>query len=119
MMPALHEKTVSELSSLLSSKEVSARELADAFIARTEAVEPTVKAFLTLTPEEATRQASEVDRRRAAGEKLGPLAGIPYALKDNMCTRGIRTTCGSRILPNFVPPYSATVAGNLGAAGAV
>src|SRR5262249_33079968 len=55
----------------------------------------------------------------ARGEDAGPLAGVPFALKDNMCTRGVRTTCGSRILPNFVPPYSATVFERLEAAGAI
>src|SRR6185437_13430716 len=76
-------------------------------------------AFITRTPDEARQQAAQIDRRFAAGEDLPPLAGIPIALKDNLNTRGIRTTCASKILDGYVPQYDATVVERLHAAGAV
>src|SRR5262249_40155441 len=96
-----------------------ARELTEAALARIEAVEERVKAFLTVTPEQALAQADAIDARRTQGETLPPLAGIPVALKDNLCTTGGKTTAGSKILYNFVPPYDATVVARLRAAGAV
>jgi aspartyl-tRNA(Asn)/glutamyl-tRNA(Gln) amidotransferase subunit A len=108
-----------ELSSLLRGREVSAAEATEAHLARIEAVEPDVKAFITLAPEQARAQAAEVDRRRAAGEALSPLAGVPLALKDVLCTDGIRTTCGSKILEGYVPPYDATVVERLKRTGVV
>jgi aspartyl-tRNA(Asn)/glutamyl-tRNA(Gln) amidotransferase subunit A len=118
-MSALHEKTAREIAGLVTSREVSAREVTDAFLARIGAVEERVKAFITVTPEDARAAADAVDARIAAGEPAGPLAGVPVALKDNLCTNGVRTTAGSRILPNFVPPYDATVVSRLRVAGAV
>src|SRR5438874_2671157 len=118
-MGVLDYLSVVELSRLIRERKVSAREAAEATLARIEAVEPKIKAFLTVTAEEALRKANEIDSAISRGDKLGPLAGVPFALKDNMSTRGIRTTCGSRILPNFIPPYSATVVHRLEAAGAV
>jgi len=118
-MSALHEKTARELGALLAKKEVSARQIAEAVFARIDAVEERVKAYLTLTRDHAMARAAAVDEKIARGESLGPLAGIPIAIKDVICTRGIRTTCGSRILPNFVPPYDATVVKRLNAADTV
>lgn len=118
-MSALHEKTARELSGLLARKEVSAREIAEALFARIEAVEPRVRAYLTLTHDAAMAQAAAVDEKIARGESLGPLGGIPLAIKDNICTRGIRTTCASRILPNFIPPYDATVVSALKSEGTI
>jgi aspartyl-tRNA(Asn)/glutamyl-tRNA(Gln) amidotransferase subunit A len=118
-MADLDYLSVVELSSLIRDRKVSAREAAEAAIVRVEAVEPKIKAFLTVTAEEALCKADEVDSAISRGEKLGLFAGVPFALKDNMCTRGTRTTCGSRILPNFIPPYSATVVNRLDAAGAI
>jgi aspartyl-tRNA(Asn)/glutamyl-tRNA(Gln) amidotransferase subunit A len=112
-MTDLTGKTVRELSALLAEKELSAREVVEAHLARVESVDSRVKAFLTLTAGMALRQADTVDERRAGGESLGTLAGLPFALKDNICTNGVRTTCGSRMLPNFIPPYDATVAARL------
>src|SRR5438046_2558831 len=97
----------------MERKELSARELAEATLQRIEAVESRVHAFLTVTPEEALAQADAVDARRAKGETLPPLAGIPIALKDNLCTSGVKTTAASKILYNFVPPYDATVVARL------
>jgi len=104
-------KTVRELRELLTSGQASARDVAEAHIARIEAVDSRVRAFLTPTPDVAIRQATDadIDASCARGDSIAPLAGIPFALKDNICTRGIRTTAGSRILPNFIPPYDATV----------
>ena len=98
---------------------ISARELTDAYLARIEAVEPQVRSFLTILADEARNTADDLDKRRANGEPLGALAGVPVALKDNLCTTGVRTTAGSRILDNFIPPYDATVVAKLKAAGAV
>ncbi|MBX6422296.1 Asp-tRNA(Asn)/Glu-tRNA(Gln) amidotransferase subunit GatA [Thermosulfurimonas sp. F29] len=98
--------------------ELSARELVDHFLSRIERLDGRIRAYITVTAEEARRAAEEADRRRASGEDL-PLLGIPLAVKDNICTRGVRTTCASRILEDFVPPYDATVVERLKAAGAI
>ena len=96
----------------LDSREISSVELARAYLERIERVEDRVKAFVTLTPEAALRQAEAADRRIAAGD-AGPVTGIPMQVKDVMCTRGVRTTCASRMLEDFVPPYTATAAAKL------
>jgi aspartyl-tRNA(Asn)/glutamyl-tRNA(Gln) amidotransferase subunit A len=114
----LHALTIHELNELLDKREVSARDVTEAFYHRIETLEARVHAYLTLTPELALEQAERADRRRQAGEH-GPLLGIPLAIKDVICTKEVRTTCGSRILHNFVPPYDATVMERLNAAGAV
>jgi aspartyl-tRNA(Asn)/glutamyl-tRNA(Gln) amidotransferase subunit A len=98
---------------------VSARELADQHLSRIEAVEPSVHAYLEITAERARADADRIDALRAAGEPLPPLAGVPLAIKDNLCTKGIRTTCSSRMLETFVPPYESTVTERLWDAGAV
>ncbi len=118
-MSELIEKSAVELSVMLSRKEVSTRQLTEAALAQIEAVESQVHAFLTVTRDHALAQANAIDERRVRGEDLGPLAGIPIAVKDVICTRGIRTTCASKILPNFIPPYDATAVDKLNRAGAV
>ncbi len=118
-MPELYELTVGEASDLLASKQISARELTQSALDRIGAVETQVRAFLNVQPDAALAQADAVDTRRGAGDTLGPLAGIPVALKDNLCTTGVTTTAGSKILYNFVPPYDATVVHKLRTAGAV
>ncbi len=99
--------TIHELHDNLSLKKVSSVEATRAMLARIEAVEPRVGAFITVTPEKALADAEAADRRIASGT-MDVLTGIPLALKDIFLTQGIRTTCGSRILHNFIPPYSAT-----------
>ena len=103
----------------LERGEVSARELTDRYLARIEAVDPTVHAFLEVTAERARSDADRIDAARLAGETLPPLAGVPLAIKDNLCTLGIRTTCSSRMLETFVPPYESTVTERLWKAGAI
>ncbi|HEX2053909.1 MAG TPA: Asp-tRNA(Asn)/Glu-tRNA(Gln) amidotransferase subunit GatA [Actinomycetota bacterium] len=102
---------------MIASKEVSAAEVSESCIARTDQVESELRSYLTLTPEEARRKAADIDAGIASGARLAPLAGVPMALKDIICTKGIRSTAGSKILENYVPPYSATVARRLDEAG--
>ena len=111
--------SIKELHRQLVSKERSAVEIARDTLDQIEAVEPKVKAFLSVTPDEALATAKAVDDKIAAGETIGMLEGIPLAVKDNMCTKGIKTTCASQILANFVPPYESTVTQKLKDAGAV
>jgi len=110
---------ISELHEQLIRKERSAVEITQETLDRIQALEPKLHSFLQVTTEKALEQAQAVDNQIAAGEEIGILAGIPIAIKDNMCTKGIRTTCGSRILENFVPPYESTVTQKLANAGAV
>jgi len=93
--------------------------LTESALERARAVEDRVHAFITIDRDGALAAAAEIDRRRARGERLGPLAGVPVAVKDNLCTRGLRTTAGARILGTFVPAYDATVIERLRAADAV
>lgn len=109
MAQELYQLTCHELHDLLKSKKVSASEIAQSFIDRIGAVEDKVKAFVTVTPEIALEQAAAVDEAIAKGEEIGPLAGIPGAIKDNMSTRGVLTTCSSKILYNYKPVYDCTV----------
>ncbi len=109
----LYQKTAAELSKLLASKEVSAVELLQNVMARTDAVEDQVKGYVTVTRDAAMESAKKVDAQRMAGENLAPLAGIPIAVKDNICTKDTLTTCASKMLYNFKPPYNATAAERL------
>lgn len=113
----LHELTAWELTQKLQQREVSAVEAVEACFDRIAAVEDRVKAYLCLTRDQALRQAQEVDARRARGEDLPATAGVPIAYKDLLCTDGVPTTCASRILANFVPPYDATVVERCSQAG--
>lgn len=115
----LHFTSAARLSEMLAEGQVSSEEAMGAFLARTEAVESRVGAFLRREPEAALREAREADARRARGETRGPLDGIPVGLKDVICVRDQGLTCGSRILQNYVSPYDATVAAKLKAAGAI
>jgi aspartyl-tRNA(Asn)/glutamyl-tRNA(Gln) amidotransferase subunit A len=114
----LYQMTAHQLHQLLMRKEVTSREITEAVLRRVEEVEGRTHAYITLTPEMALEQAAAADRRIQKGE-AGPMTGIPMAIKDVICTQGVRTTCGSHILENFIPPYDATVTQKLRAAGAV
>jgi aspartyl-tRNA(Asn)/glutamyl-tRNA(Gln) amidotransferase subunit A len=116
-MAQLWEQTGAELARMIDAGEVSSVEVTQSVNARMEEVDSDVRAFLTTTPDQALRRAEEIDAAVGRGGKIGPLAGVPLALKDIICTKGIRTTAGSKILHNYVPPYSATVAERLDAAG--
>jgi len=107
------------LHKLLVGGEVTAREITAAFLQRLREVDSRVQAFITVTEELALEQAREIDRRREEGEELPPLAGIPFALKDNISVRGVPTTCGSKMLESYRPVYDATVYKRLREAGAV
>ncbi len=110
--------TVTELSAELSRGAISSVELTRACLARIEELNPRLNAFVTVCADEALKQAAEADRARAKGAG-SPLLGVPVAHKDIFCTRGLRTTCGSRMLENFLPPYDACVVERLRRAGAV
>jgi len=111
--------TISSVRSALTAKKLSARELAADFFKRIDAQNPTLNAYLTLSPERAYAQADRIDDLIAGNKPLPPLAGVPVAIKDVLSTRGIRTTCGSKILKNHYPAYDATAVERLDAAGAV
>ncbi len=115
----LYQKSAAELSALLHSKQVSAEEIAHSTFARIQQVDSHVQAFLTQTKAEALEKAKQVDEKIAKGEPLGLLAGIPVGIKDNICTKGVATTCASRMLEHFIPPYNATVLEKLAQADAV
>ena len=102
-----------------ASGDLSAVEITRTFVDRIEKLDEKVKAFVSVRPEQALERAKSIDARRAKGETLGPLAGLPVALKDNLCTTGWETTCASGILENFKPPYNATVVEKLDAADAI
>jgi aspartyl-tRNA(Asn)/glutamyl-tRNA(Gln) amidotransferase subunit A len=115
----LYQKTIHEVSADLKAKKVSSVELTQNVMDHLERVEPKVQAFITITRDEALKQAAEADKRLASGKELTPLTGIPVAIKDLLCTKGIRTTCASKMLETFVPPYNATVVEKLYGMGAV
>ncbi|MEB3182072.1 MAG: Asp-tRNA(Asn)/Glu-tRNA(Gln) amidotransferase subunit GatA [Nostocaceae cyanobacterium] len=111
--------SIRELHQQLVSKERSAVEITQEALLRIQAVEPKLHSFLCVTGERALETARAVDAKIAAGEDIGMLAGIPIGVKDNMCTKGFPTTCASKMLENFIPPYESTVTQKLIDAGAV
>ncbi|MEN6351539.1 MAG: amidase, partial [Syntrophomonas sp.] len=111
----LYELTVHELQDKLAGREISSGELVKSFLQRIATVEPGVRAFLTLIDENALQKAGEMDEEG----KFESLRGIPFALKDIFCTRGVKTTCGSRILENFVPTYDSTAGSRLNEQGGI
>ena len=118
-MPELTELTATQAAQGLRDGTFTSRELVQAFLERIERVDSRVQAFQCVMKEQALERAGEIDRARAAGEPLAPFAGVPIAVKDNMCLRGVPTTCSSKILESFEPPYDATVVDKLNAAGLV
>ena len=115
----LHEETLQSLHGKLKRREVSSEEVTGCLLERISQLNQEVNAFVTVEADKALEQAREADKRLARGDASSPLCGIPLAIKDNMNTRGIRTTCASRILENFVPPFDGTAVRRLREAGAV
>lgn len=115
----LFEKSAYELSSMLKNKEISSFELTNSVFDRIEKVEDKVEAYVTLNKENALEKAKEIDQKIANGDELNAIAGIPMGIKDNISTKGLRTTCSSKMLENYVPPFNATVVNKLEDAGAV
>ena len=115
----LFERNAWELSSMLENKEISSVELTEAVFDRIDKVEDKVNAYVTLNKENALKTAAEIDEKRANGEKLSPLAGIPVGIKDNISTKGLNTTCSSKMLEKYKPPFNATVVEKLNDAGVV
>ena len=111
--------TISAWRQRLQSGEVSSLELVEQHLQRLEACEPSLHAYVDVTAERARADAKRIDQARGDGEELGALAGLPLAIKDNLCTRGVRTTCSSRMLEHFVPPYESSVTQRLWNAGGV
>ena len=111
--------SIRELHQQLVNKERSAVEITTQTLENIETIEPKVKAFLSVTADLALDRAKQVDAKIAAGEEIGLIEGIAIAIKDNMCTKGVKTTCGSKILENFIPPYESTVTQKLQDAGAI
>jgi len=113
-----HRLTIHEAHQLLKDKKLSSVELTRACLKRAKEVEPKVKALVTMTGEAALKQAEKADKLIAKGD-IKPLTGVPVVIKDVLCTKGVRTTCSSKMLENFIPPYDATVVEKLNALGAV
>ena len=118
-MEHFSEMAAHDLAPRIKSGEVTAEEAAREVLRLIEKKDPAVNAYLAVRPESVIEDARDVDRRVAAGEPTGPLAGVPIAIKDAICTKGLETTCASRILEGFVPPYDATVIARLREADAV
>jgi aspartyl-tRNA(Asn)/glutamyl-tRNA(Gln) amidotransferase subunit A len=115
----LCDQSAYELSRLLRNKEVSARDIVESVLLRIEEKEPQIHAYITVTRDSALRQADHADRLIAQGNEFPPLTGIPIAVKDLFCTRGIPTTCASKFLANYLPPYNATAVERLFERGAI
>lgn len=115
----LFEKNAWELSEMLQNKKVSSEEITKSVFERIDNVENKVDAYVTLNEENAIARAKEIDEKISAGESISPLAGIPIGIKDNISTKGLRTTCSSKMLENYVPPFNATAAQKIEDSGAI
>jgi aspartyl-tRNA(Asn)/glutamyl-tRNA(Gln) amidotransferase subunit A len=115
----LNQFTIETVRTAVQERKISATELTEAYFARIHSEDPMLGAFLTLSKERALLKAAEIDRRAENGEELPPLGGVPVAIKDVMVTRGLRTTAGSKILDNYLPPYDCTAVARLEKAGAI
>jgi len=115
----LYNLTIHQLNEKLVKREITSSELTEIFLKRIEGVDGKIKAYLTITPEDALMQARDADKRLVSARDITLLTGIPISVKDIFCTKGIRTTCASKILNNFIPPYDAAVIKKLKDAGAI
>ena len=111
--------TASAIAAAVAARQITARQVIDAYLATIESREADIHAFNLVTADAARAHADAIDADIAAGRPVGPLAGVPIAIKDNMCTHGVETTCSSRILEGWKPPYDATVVSRLKSAGAI
>jgi len=111
--------TIDSVRSAIAERKTSATQLVEAFYAKIESEDPKIGAYLVLSKEQALAKAAEIDRLREKGDQLPPLAGVPVGIKDVLVTNGVRTTAGSKILGNYIPPYDSTAVARLEAAGAV
>ncbi len=115
----LYDLTLHEAHEKILEKEISSKDLLDSVFDRIDKVEDKVNSFITITKEKAYEAANEIDKKIAQGEIVGSLLGIPMAVKDNICTKDVKTTCGSKMLENFIPPYNAEACERLENAGAI
>lgn len=111
--------TIDEIKKGYEEKEFTVEEIIKAYINKIKKLDKNINSFITLCEEEALKEAEKIDSKREEGENIGLLGGIPVAIKDNICTKGVRTTCGSKMLKDFIPPYDATVVKKLKDAGAI
>ncbi|MBV9341036.1 MAG: Asp-tRNA(Asn)/Glu-tRNA(Gln) amidotransferase GatCAB subunit A, partial [Acidobacteria bacterium] len=111
--------TIDAARTAIAERKITAGALAEAFFAKIEKDDPRIGAYLVVSKERASSKAAEIDKLAESGEKLPPLAGVPVGIKDVLITRGVRTTAGSKILGNYVPPYDCTAVRRLEEAGAV
>ena len=111
--------SIKQIRSALVNRDRTAGEITQEYLDRIASVEPQLRSFIAVTPEFALAQAAQIDAKIAAGEALPPLAGVPIGIKDNMCVRGIPTTCASKMLEHWIPPYESTVTQKIAEAGAV
>ncbi|MEM1884600.1 MAG: amidase, partial [Candidatus Jordarchaeales archaeon] len=115
----LNRLSCHQLVGKIKTQEVTAVDVVEQVFERIKRVESKIRAFISTFKDDALRRAEAVDKKIKRGEEVGPLAGIPVAIKDNICTRGKLTTCGSKILSNYFPPYDATVIERIEAAGGI
>ncbi len=115
----LYNQTLSNIANDIKSKKITIREVLDSVYSRIDNIEPKIDAYITLTKDNAYKRADELQEKLNSGEDIGILGGVPIAIKDNICTNGVKTTCASKMLENFVPIYDATVIEKLENAGAI
>ena len=111
--------TIDSARSAIQERKTTSMSLVESFYSRIQKEDSAIGAYLTLTKERALEQADRIDRMAAEGKPLPPLGGVPVAIKDVMCTRGVRTTAGSKILENFIPPHDSTAVARLEASGSI